>query len=291
MRPQYAKLRSVTSSLSTDGPNFDGRNSAVPHAWACRSDGAEHDLVTEAYVENAEFWVRIARERLDRYQTDLTDPALWDLIGDPTGLDILDAGSGEGYLTRDLAKRGARHAYGVDICAPLTVAAATHPDAQSPTQTYVTADVADLPLADDSIDLLVANRIPHALSDPGRRFHEYARVLRPTGRLVLLSLHPCFYTNRAERTGNTPLPPDQYFNPRTVVQHFDVAGLTSPAPSVQRFHSLSDYLTMLTTANFAVTDVREPHPTGALAQDPWWQEHFKRPLFLLLEARPLSARR
>jgi ubiquinone/menaquinone biosynthesis C-methylase UbiE len=250
------------------------------------STGAGVEQITEAYEANAAFWVKIARQRLDRYQTDLTDPALWQMIGDPTDLDILDAGSGEGYLTRELSARGARHVYAVDVCEPLTAAAQSHPDAAPDRQSYLTADVAALPLADDSVDLIVANRIPHPLSDPARRFDEYARVLRPSGRLVLLSLHPCFYTARAERTAATPMSPGEYFGARTVVQHFNVAGITSPAPSVQRFYSLSDYLTMLTAAGFVITAVQEPHPTAEQYADPWWQENFRRPLFLLIEARP-----
>ncbi|MCC3313134.1 hypothetical protein [Nocardia africana] len=41
---------------------------------------------------------------------------------------------------------------------------------------------------------------------------------------------------------------------------------------------------MLTTAGFAITALREPRPTEQQRREnPWWDEHFTRPLFLLLE--------
>jgi 2-polyprenyl-3-methyl-5-hydroxy-6-metoxy-1,4-benzoquinol methylase len=43
-----------------------------------------------------------------------SDPVLWDFAGDVSGLDVLDAGCGTGYLSRQLSARGAR-VVGVDL--------------------------------------------------------------------------------------------------------------------------------------------------------------------------------
>ncbi|WP_157391151.1 class I SAM-dependent methyltransferase [Nocardia terrae] len=246
------------------------------------------ERVSRAYAHNADFWIGIIRDRLDPYQTLLTDPALLDLIGDCTGLRILDAGCGEGYLARELISRGAAHVHGVDTCEQFIAAARSHPDSQSGTTTFDHADVAQLPLTDHSVDLVVANRLPNGIADPGRRFHEFARVLQPSGRLILLSMHPCFYGDRAERVSAsaTDLSVDSYFGVRSVEQNFNVAGRVSPVPSVQRFFSLETYIGMITAAGFAVTGLREPHPTPEQRQqNPWWNQNFVRPLFLLLECR------
>ncbi|RBO88296.1 class I SAM-dependent methyltransferase [Nocardia puris] len=191
----------------------------------------------------------------------------------------------EGYLTRALVRRGAEFVHGVDTCAEFAAAARSHPEAHPQTSVFHLADVADLPVADRSVDLVVANRLPHGIIEPGKRFREFARVLRPSGRLIVLSMHPCFYVARADR--NRPeargFDLDAYFGTRTVEQPFQVAGKTSPAASVQTFFSLEDHVRMLTDAGFAVTGLREPRPTAEQRRDPWWRENFPRPLFLLLD--------
>ncbi|WP_194835040.1 class I SAM-dependent methyltransferase [Nocardia sp. XZ_19_369] len=244
------------------------------------------DRVTSAYAQNAKFWIDIVRGQLDDYQKRITDPALLDILGDCRGLKILDAGCGEGYLTRELVRRGAAHVYGVDTCAEFIEAARTHPDARPDTATFQHADVAALPLAEHSVDLVVANRLPNGIANPGKRFHEFARVLRPAGRLIALGMHPCFYTGRVDRDSDdaATIPIDSYFGGRTVEQKFDVAGRMSPVASVQQFYPLETYLRMITTAGFVITDLREPHPSPQQRdEDPWWNQNFSRPLFLLLD--------
>ncbi len=245
------------------------------------------ERVSAAYAENAEYWITIVRDRLDPYQTQLTDPALLDTIGDCAGLDILDAGCGEGYLARELVRRGARHVHGVDTCAEFVTAARSHPDHRPERASFHHADVAAIPLADNSVDVVVANRLPHGIAEPERRFHEFARILTPAGRMILLGMHPCFYAARAERTSGQDFSIDTYFGVRTVEQKFDVAGRISPAASVQQFYSLETCIRMITSAGFAVTDLREPRPTEEQRREnPWWEENFVRPLFLLLECVP-----
>lgn len=247
------------------------------------------ERISRAYAENAEFWINVIRDGLDPFQTELTDPALLDLVGDPTGLEILDAGCGEGQLARRLGAAGVRHVHGVDTCGEFIAAARSHPGHRPESASYYHADVAGLPLADDSVDLVVANRLPNGLSKPEERFGEFARVLRPSGRLILLSMHPCFYVARTERSAAEAgkIATDDYFGERTVEQRFRVAGRVSPASSVQRLFSLETYIGMIAAAGFVITQVREPRPTSQQRrEDPWWDDNYVRPLFLLLECVP-----
>jgi ubiquinone/menaquinone biosynthesis C-methylase UbiE len=241
--------------------------------------------ITRAYDLNAEYWISMIRAGTDPYQTQITDPALLDAIGPVTGLDILDAGCGEGYLARRLIELGAGTVVGVDTCRAF-IEAATH--VASPRSRFVHADVAAMPLPAGSVDLVVANRLPHGLTNAGTRYHEFARLLRPRGRLIVIGQHPCFYSARAERapspTGGVPV--EDYFGGRLVEQYFDVASKVSPAASVQKLYSLEQYLGMITTAGFVITGIREPRPTAdQLRDDPQWRVRFQRPLFLLIEAR------
>lgn len=237
--------------------------------------------ITDAYAANAAFWTQIIREGRDKYQTGLVDRALFEAIGPCRGKTFLDAGCGEGYFSRELARRGAKRVHAVDACVELVAAARADP---RPAIACHVADVAALPLQDSSVDVVVANRLPHSLTAPGERFCEFARVLRPGGLLVSLSLHPCYYTARDSQKAVPTV--EEYFGGRTVVQHFEVDGLVSPKPSVQRFFSLEEHVGLLLRAGFVVTGLAEPRPTAEqLDADPWWREHYTRPLFLLLKAR------
>lgn len=239
--------------------------------------------ITRAYDRNAGYWISMIRSGADPYQTQITDPALLDSIGQVIGLHILDAGCGEGYLARKLVDLGAAGVTGVDTCRAFIDAAV---GARTPRCQFVHADVAHLPLPDDNMDLVVANRLPHGLTDPGLRYHEFARVLRHGGRLVIVGQHPCFYGVGAERSPDADdVTVDSYFDSRIVRQHLDVADKISPVPSVQKLYSLEQYIGMLTTAGFVIVGLREPRPTtGQYRADPLWRTRFQRPLFLLIEA-------
>lgn len=128
------------------------------------------ERISQAYAENAEFWITVVRDRLDPFQLELTDPAILASVGDPAGLVILDAGCGEGHLVRELTAARARHVHGVDTCAEFIAAARSHPEHRADSTTFHHGDVAALPLADASVDLVVANRLPHGIR---------ARLLEP----------------------------------------------------------------------------------------------------------------
>jgi ubiquinone/menaquinone biosynthesis C-methylase UbiE len=238
---------------------------------------------SDTYARNADFWVKIIREGLDRYRTELTDQAVLDAIGDVEGLDVLDAGCGEGYMSRLLAERGAR-ASGVDVSDSLLGYARSHEDAGRLGLRYTVAGLEDLPYEDDSFDIAVCNHVLSDVSDPAAAVRELGRVLRPGGRLVILMLHPCFYTAHAERDESGTLPVRTYFSHRTVDQPFVVAGIESPEEVHMNLRPLEEYLSWLFDAGFAITGLREPHPTLEMLDEAWWQDNFKRPLFLLLLA-------
>lgn len=240
------------------------------------------NLTQERWEANAEYWVKIIRERRDRYRTELTDAAVLDAIGPCAGLRVLDAGCGEGYLSRTLAGMGA-DVDGVDACQSL-VDAAAYPSAAGAAR-FTCASVDDLPFEDDAFDLVVCNHLFSHLPDPTDALREFARVLKSGGRLILLTLHPCFYVEHSERGSATSVPASQYFASRGIDQHFLVDGLESPSMVTSWLRPLEFYAGTLRDSGFVIADLREPHPTQEqLRDDPWWRDGFPTAMFILLIA-------
>ncbi|HYT39987.1 MAG TPA: class I SAM-dependent methyltransferase, partial [Acidimicrobiia bacterium] len=143
------------------------------------------------WERNAEFWIRIIRGRLDPFRTEVTDAAVMRAVGPCRDKVILDAGCGEGYLTRRFAGRGA-HAFGIDRSAGLIEAAVAAGGTGPRTARFLLADLRSLPLVTGSFDAVVCNHSLNELRYPQTAFAEFARILKPGGCLVVLILHPCF---------------------------------------------------------------------------------------------------
>jgi hypothetical protein len=104
-------------------------------------------------------------------------------------------------------------------------------------------------------------------------------------------LHPCFYGDRASRSDSKDQGPGlTYFSPRKISQRFNVDGIASPEEITSYHWPLEYYVRTLREAGLWITDLREPHHSAEqLRDDPWWQDNFPRPLFLLLTAQKHEA--
>lgn len=241
--------------------------------------GAVAKLTRARWEANAEYWVTVIRERRDRYRTELTDQAVLDAIGSCAGQKVLDAGCGEGYMARNLASLGA-DVIGVDVSQGLLGAAK-----EACSGSVICASVDALPVGDAVFDLVVCNHLFSHLHDPAGAIREFGRVLKSGGRLVILTLHPCFYVEDSETGASDSVPASRYFASRGIDQHFQVDGLESPSEITSWLRPLEYYSATLRDAGFVITDIREPHPTDEqLRNDPWWRDGFPAPLFILLAA-------
>jgi 2-polyprenyl-3-methyl-5-hydroxy-6-metoxy-1,4-benzoquinol methylase len=239
-----------------------------------------------AWDNNAAYWVRIIRENHDRYRNELTDPAVLNVLGRAEGLRILDAGCGEGYLSRKMAQEGAS-VTGLDSSAELIKAARNHKLASELAISFDIGNVDELPYKDDTFDLILCNHLLNDLEDPTPAIVEFARVLHDNGRVVIMMLHPCFYNRHSERDELTNnLLTHTYFHTRKVTQHFEVNGLQSPVANTAWLRPLEFYTELLRRAGFVITSITEPHPSSdQIKADDWWRRSFTRPLFMLMSAQ------
>jgi SAM-dependent methyltransferase len=96
------------------------------------------------------------------------------------GLEVLEAGCGEGYGA-DLISRIARRVIALDYD-ETTVA---HVRARYPRVEVMHGNLAELPLADASVDVVVSFQVIEHLWDQTQFVRECARVLRPSGLLMV----------------------------------------------------------------------------------------------------------
>jgi SAM-dependent methyltransferase len=105
----------------------------------------------------------------------------YEYIGDfVDGRDVLEAGSGEGYGA-DLLSRRARSV----ACVDYDSTAVEHTRARYPQLTVHQGNLIDLPLADQSVDVIVNFQVIEHLWDQPAFIAECHRVLRPGGRLLM----------------------------------------------------------------------------------------------------------
>lgn len=132
------------------------------------------------------------REHVFRDDTDRIDAALWPDGLPRHGISLVDIGCGPGTYTRRLAERhpGLR-AIGIDR-SPLQLRRARAGARNLGVENcrFEMGDAMRLPLADSSVDAVLASRLLMVLSDPQRALAEIYRVLRPGGRCFIAEPRP-----------------------------------------------------------------------------------------------------
>ncbi len=147
------------------------------------------DQLTDADIDiswsaNAEIWDAGYDDRGDDNRRYASDPVLLTQLGEVSGRRILDAGSGNGYLCRLLAQRGARMT-GVENSAGLFNIAVKREQETPRGIDYHHASISSMSFLDaDQFEGAVANYVLMDVLDFEAALAEIARVLTPGGRLV-----------------------------------------------------------------------------------------------------------
>ncbi|MHA1722923.1 MAG: class I SAM-dependent methyltransferase [Candidatus Baldrarchaeia archaeon] len=104
----------------------------------------------------------------------------------------MDAGFGNGYLCRSLAKKGAK-VVGVDISKRF-IEIARQKEREDPLGIqYYVGSLCDLNMfEDETFDAVVSNLTLMDVLDLEKAINELYRVLKKNGKLVFSIMHPCF---------------------------------------------------------------------------------------------------
>ncbi|MBA2284137.1 MAG: class I SAM-dependent methyltransferase [Ktedonobacteraceae bacterium] len=196
------------------------------------------------------------------------------IVGDVSGLTILDAGCGEGYLSRILTQRGA-YVTGIDI-SPRLVEMARAKDSTG-SITYQVADLSQpLPAYQDHFDLIASFFVLNDVSDHRGFLSTLGSVLKRAGRLVLFMNNPYSFVVRGHIT--------DYF--AASGQAFPYRGMAEAGVKVHFYHrTLEEYLAASFAAGFQLqqlVDVPTPEGNFKRRDDTLIPEGYHFPFFTIL---------
>ncbi|MCX6702699.1 MAG: class I SAM-dependent methyltransferase, partial [Candidatus Wolfebacteria bacterium] len=150
----------------------------------------------EDYNRRAEFWERTEK----KIQSDfLCRPYVYELLGDIKDRAVVDIGCGDGFVSRHLAREGAR-VVGLDNSEGQIDKAIARETKEGLGINYLVGDARELPMRDESVDsavsVLVYGHFPK--SEMIKAIQETYRVLKPGGTFVVAVPHPETYLKKSK---------------------------------------------------------------------------------------------
>jgi 2-polyprenyl-3-methyl-5-hydroxy-6-metoxy-1,4-benzoquinol methylase len=206
----------------------------------------------------------------------LVNPVVLAMLGEPSGQRVLDAGCGNGYLSRLLADRGAQ-VTGVEPGQSQFAFAVDEEQATPRGIHYVQADLCALPDLGGPFDAVVASMVLPAIPDWTGAMQACVGALRPGGLFIFTVNHPCF-----EQLWSTWREHGDYRTTRYLTEY------EIPGPSGVDFHrTVSTYLNCVISLGCHITQVAEPGlvPDAAAGGPDGIDAYVHLPNFLVVAAR------
>ncbi|KAB7738895.1 metalloregulator ArsR/SmtB family transcription factor [Parvibaculum sedimenti] len=180
---QGARLATLLTGLVPAGDPTVARD--LERLEAVRALRAER--AAAFFSANAEQWNRIRSLHVPEAKV---EEALLDLAaGRRTGT-LVDLGTGTGRIL-ELIGANAETGIGIDLSPEMLGLARTHLEQAGADHCSVRqGDLYDLPLQDETADLVTLHQVLHYLDEPAAAVAEAARVLKPGGRLLIADFAP-----------------------------------------------------------------------------------------------------
>lgn len=210
------------------------------------------------------------------------------LLGDLTGLRVLEIGCGAGQCSVAFARAGAQ-VTALDLSDRQLAAARKRANDAGVTVEFLQGSADKLDAFDaDRFDLLFANYILPYVADLPQAFAGFARVLAPGGRLIFSLDHPlrdCFFD---EEDGEMVIYPTRaYFDQSP--RRWRYAGLGLPMRSQHR--TIVGWLDLISGAGLHLVRLVEPLPPPDLLDEMWPEDGPHAPLRNLPQAIIFVARK
>jgi ubiquinone/menaquinone biosynthesis C-methylase UbiE/DNA-binding transcriptional ArsR family regulator len=149
---------------------------------------AAHAAAAQAYFRaHAAQWDRIRKLHV---ADDAVEGAIRAALDDKPFRSLLDLGTGTGRML-ELFGPEIERGLGLDLSLDMLQLARDRLERAGLKNCSVRqGDIYDLPLANDSFDVVILHQVLHFLDDGARAIHEATRVLRPGGRLLVVDFAP-----------------------------------------------------------------------------------------------------
>lgn len=228
----------------------------------------------------------------DPHRIALLNPVLFSLIPSVAGKKVLDAGCGEGYISRKLARLGAA-VTAIDLSRVMIEIAKERTSSDLSIE-YICGNCEKMDfLQPKSFNVVISSMVIQDLPDHRAFLHSINTLLKDDGVLVMSFSHPCFISPDSgwekDKDGrklhwNT----DCYFSEGPYVQPFSA----NNDPPIYMFHrTLSEYLQSLMAFGFELMDFIEPRPSEEMmAKYPKFRDDLRMCDFIVIKAKKTSRR-
>jgi SAM-dependent methyltransferase len=244
------------------------------------------DFAADAYAEGQ-------AAGTDYYRYEFFGPAQVELCGEVDGKRLVDVGCGNGYFSREMARRGAR-VTGFDISPRMIEHARRIETAEPLGIDYQVLDAADASACfpADSFDMATSCVALQDMPEIPTALRGIREILRPSGRFIASITHPCTDTpyrawERDDAGGKKWLRIDRYYERGPL--DFTWRGWPYEFTTPSWHAPLEDWFAWILGAGFQLRGLREPTPCAeALAARPDLMDATRVPYFLVLDLiRPI----
>lgn len=261
------------------------------------------DKVQNSWDNAAQAWSDFVRTEKDYNKIGMTNPAMFEILGNIRGKKILDLGCGEGYNSRLMARKGAE-VIGVDFSDKMINLAIKLEQKNKQGITYYVLDAANLYLFNNNTFDIVACFM--ALQDIEKyqdAIKEMYRILKRHGRFVFVIPHPCFERRIIGRktiggweykkgTKNKSIKDalyykvDRYFDTHRYIIPWNMKRLTKHFTTMTFHRTLTDYADALHSAGLVISRLKEPKPTrkGLAKYSVFFTDSSRIPQAIIIEA-------
>jgi len=197
-----------------------------PNDQTVQRDRARLASVRQARAAAAQAYFRQHAAEWDRIRKlhvadEAVEAAIHAALADKPFRSLLDLGTGTGRML-ELFGPQIERGLGIDLSLDMLLLARDRLERAGLKNCSVRqGDIYDLPLGNDSFDVVILHQVLHFLDDGARAIREAARVLRPGGRLLVVDFAPHEQEFLREQYAHRRLG----FMPETVTQWITASGL------------------------------------------------------------------